>query len=96
MVKSLPANTGDMGSIPGPERFHMLGETRLGIERGGFWKVISSLGNSGAPKLGYRDYWGHALEPAHHGKTSCHNEKPPHCNPQPLLVAATKTQSSQK
>ena len=24
VVKNLPANAGDMGSIPGPERFHML------------------------------------------------------------------------
>ena len=24
LVKTLPANAGDMGSIPGPQRFHML------------------------------------------------------------------------
>ena len=24
VVKNLPANAGDMGSIPGPKRFHML------------------------------------------------------------------------
>ena len=24
VVKNLPANTGDMGSIPGPGRYHML------------------------------------------------------------------------
>ena len=25
VVKNLPANAGDMGSVPGPERFHMPG-----------------------------------------------------------------------
>ena len=56
MDRNPTADVGDMGSIPGPERFHMLGETLLGAEWGGFWKVYSSLGNSGAMKLGYRDY----------------------------------------
>ena len=29
MDKNLPANAGDMGSIPGPERFHMLLRTTV-------------------------------------------------------------------
>ena len=29
VVKNLPANTGDMGSIPGPGRSHMPGATKL-------------------------------------------------------------------
>ena len=84
VVKSLPANAGDMGSIPGPERFHMLWGNKTPASQ-----PLSLCPRAQAPQQEKPPQWeAHTPQP----------ERSP-CSPQlegESLHTARKTQSSQK
>ena len=73
VVKNLPANAGDTGLIPGPERSHMLWSSQAHAPQ-----LLSLRSRAGVPQL---------LKPAHLEPVLCNkrshcNEKPTHRNKQ--------------
>ena len=69
MVKNLPANVGDAGSIPGLERSHMLGATKSVYHN--YWAC--------APELVSHSQWAHVLwllKPEHWELGAPEQEKP--------------------
>ena len=95
MVKNPPANVGDMGSSPGPERYHMPWSNYAHVPQ-----LLSLCSRALEPQL----LKPARLEPVLRNKRSHCNEKPAHRNKEwPLLAATrggqrttTKTQRSQK
>ena len=71
MVKNLPANAEDMGTISGPGRFHMSWATKPLCHN--YW--------AHPPEPTCHNYWSlHALGPVFHNKRRHCNEKPEHHN----------------
>ena len=74
MVKNPPANAGDMGSIPGPERSHMPQSNYACVPQ-----LLSLRSRAHEPQLLKPTH----LEPVVRNKRSHDNEKPAHHNEDP-------------
>ena len=88
VLKNLPANAGDTGSIPDPRRFQMPWSNLSPCITITEWAYDLDPRN--------HNYWSPCtLKPVLHNKRSRWNEKPVHCNYR-KAGAAMKTQHSQK
>ena len=73
VVKNLPANVGDMGSIPGLGRSHMPQSNEVQVPQ------LLSPGTATIEPSGSNCWRLHAVEPVHHER-SHYTETPTHCN----------------